>query len=68
MTRIRLDLSDYDFDIVYKKGRSNTNADALSRIKLDSSTLKEMIPKYKDEKETILAVIRNKANKKRHHK
>lgn len=44
MTRIRLDLSDYDFDIIYKQGSLNTNADALSRIKLDSDILKTMIP------------------------
>ena len=48
LTRIRIDLSDfiylYDFEIVYKKGKINTNADALSRIKLDSNMLKNMIP------------------------
>ena len=32
LTRIRLDLCDYDFDIIYKKGKMNTNTDALSRI------------------------------------
>ena len=26
LTRIRIDLSDYDFEIVYKKGKINTNA------------------------------------------
>lgn len=49
LTRIRLELSDYDFDIVYKKGSNNTNADALSRIQLDSTILKNMIPLENDE-------------------
>lgn len=44
LTRIRLDLSDYDFEIRYKQGKINTNADALSRIKIDSDILKAMIP------------------------
>ena len=44
LTRIRLDLSDYDFEIIYKQGKMNTNADALSRIKIDTNTLKAMIP------------------------
>lgn len=48
LTRIRIDLSDYDFEIVYKKGKINTNADALSRIKLDSEMLRNMIPVEED--------------------
>lgn len=39
-----MDLMDYDFEIVYKPGKINTNADALSRIKIDSDVLKAMIP------------------------
>lgn len=50
MTRVRLELSEYDFDIVYKKGILNTNADALSRIKLDSDMLKAMLPTEADVK------------------
>lgn len=49
LTRIRLDLCDYDFEIVYKKGKMNTNADALSRIKIDSDILQNMIPPCNDE-------------------
>lgn len=32
LTRIRLDLTDFDFDVEYIKGSENTSADALSRI------------------------------------
>jgi hypothetical protein len=35
LTRWRLRLEEYDFEIRYKKGPQNTNADALSRIKLN---------------------------------
>lgn len=60
LTRIRLELSDYDFQIIYKKGKNNTNADALSRIELDSDTLKTMIPQTIDESiRKTLVVTRN---------
>jgi len=32
LLRWRLQLEEYDYDIVYKPGTRNTNADALSRI------------------------------------
>lgn len=35
LTRWRLRLQEYDFEIYYKKGNQNTNADAMSRIKLN---------------------------------
>lgn len=64
LTRIRLELSDYDFDIIYKKGANNTNADALSRLELDSDILKNMIPISIDEKEKkTLAITRSMLNK-----
>lgn len=44
LTRIRIDLADYDFTVQYKQGKLNVNADALSRIKIDTETLKAMIP------------------------
>lgn len=34
LTRWRLRLAEYDFDVQYKKGKINTNADALSRIQV----------------------------------
>ncbi|KAL0859582.1 hypothetical protein ABMA27_010718 [Loxostege sticticalis] len=36
LTRWRLRLEEYDYQIVYKKGKYNTNADALSRIKINA--------------------------------
>lgn len=39
LTRWRLRLSEYDFTVVYKKGKSNTNADALSRIELNTKEM-----------------------------
>ncbi|XP_052742649.1 uncharacterized protein LOC128198925 [Bicyclus anynana] len=35
LTRWRLKLTEYDFEVVYKQGKYNTNADALSRIQLN---------------------------------
>lgn len=35
LTRWRLKLEEYDYEIVHKKGTANTNADALSRIKIN---------------------------------
>lgn len=34
LTRWRLKLSEYNFTVIYKQGKSNTNADALSRIEI----------------------------------
>lgn len=34
LTRWRLKLAEYDFDVQYKKGKANTNSDALSRIQI----------------------------------
>ena len=69
LTRIRVELSDHDFEIVYKKGKMNTNADALSRIKLDSDILKTMIPIENDESKPskILAITRSMRTKETHY-
>jgi predicted aspartyl protease len=63
LTRWRLKLSEYDFDIIYRKGQANANADAMSRI--ESNNNNESI---NDNIETIFCIndqnyrISNKAN------
>lgn len=42
LTRMRLDLEEFNFDIEYVKGRDNVGPDALSRIDIDSEVLKNM--------------------------
>lgn len=41
LIRWRLKLEEYDYSIVYKKGKANTNADALSRVKIREQRVKE---------------------------
>lgn len=48
MTRVRLDLEEYDFEVRFKPGKANVNADALSRIVIDSDQLKALIPREVD--------------------
>lgn len=43
LTRWRLKLSEYDYTITYKKGKSNTNADALSRIEIHNEELSSVV-------------------------
>lgn len=42
LTRMRLELEEFDYDIQYVQGKTNVGADALSRIQLDSDILKNM--------------------------
>lgn len=42
LMRMRLDLEEYDFTIMHRPGKDNGNADALSRIEIDSDTLKSL--------------------------
>ena len=43
LTRWRLRLSEYDFSVVYKQGKCNTNADALSRIEIHNEEVSSII-------------------------
>lgn len=42
LTRWRLKLSEYDFTVIYKQGKCNTNADALSRIEIHNEELLDL--------------------------
>lgn len=39
--RWRLQITEYDFTVIHKAGKFNTNADALSRIQIDSPNTPE---------------------------
>ena len=42
LTRMRLDLEEYSFDIVHVSGKENVGPDALSRVEINSDKLKTM--------------------------
>lgn len=42
MSRRRLSSEEYDYEIIYKPGKINCNADALSRIKIDNATVQKI--------------------------
>ena len=39
LLRWRLKLEEYEYEVIYKKGTNNTNADALGRIHVTEGTL-----------------------------
>jgi hypothetical protein len=43
LTRWRLKLSEYTYDVIYKKGKLNTNADALSRIEIHNEETESVV-------------------------
>jgi transposase InsO family protein len=60
LTRWRLRLSEYDFTVMYKQGKYNTNADALSRIEINNEETSSMnvnpsehAPSLADESRTL---------------
>lgn len=42
LVRWRLKLEEFDYEIVYKKGTLNSNADALSRIKIGNTEITDV--------------------------
>lgn len=59
LTRMRIDLEDFSFDIEYVKGKNNAGPDALSRVIINSEELKTLL---------ILAVeTRSKTRQKQQH-
>lgn len=58
LTRIRLELEEYDFDVQHIRGKDNVIADALSRISLDS--IREMTC----ENNQVLAITRSMTKRK----
>lgn len=42
LTRMRVDLEEFNFDVEYVKGKENVGPDALSRISIDSEELKNL--------------------------
>lgn len=44
LTRRRLRLAEYDFEIKYKQGAINSNADALSRVKINCLDNESILP------------------------
>lgn len=43
LTRWKLRLSEYDFTVIYKKGKANTNADALSRVEIHNEEISSIM-------------------------
>lgn len=48
LTRWRLKLAEYDYKVVYKKGKQNTNADALSRAKIYHNSMDSLAVNFDD--------------------
>lgn len=48
LTRWKLKLSEYNFTTVYKQGKKNTNADALSRIEINNEDLSSIVVEISD--------------------
>lgn len=48
LIRWRLRLAEYDYNVVYKKGKQNTNADALSRAKIFHNSIESLMVNFDD--------------------
>jgi hypothetical protein len=56
LLRWRILLAEYDYEIIYKKGSQNTNADALSRIGMVSQEADSEIQMDEDQKTNFARV------------
>lgn len=70
LTRWRLRLSEYDFNIIHKSGKLNNNADALSRIKInaldkDNSSMKVNVDKDINRNKHVKEIIKEIENLRR---
>lgn len=59
LVRWRLKLEEYDYDICYKKGKQNTNADALSRIEINAFENESLIVNTGDLDDELENIIQN---------
>lgn len=59
LVRWRLKLEEFDYDIVYKKGKLNTNADALSRVTINPLETESVINNPGEVNNDILEYLRN---------
>lgn len=57
LVRWRLKLEEYTYEIVYKKGKSNTNADALSRVEINMVENESIIGNPGDSDDDILKYL-----------
>ena len=59
VTRWKLILAEYDFDVAYKEGKSNVNSDALSRNPFDLENIEHIYIDNKTSNEVNLVEPRN---------
>lgn len=54
---VRFLLEEYDYEIIYKQGKLNQNADALSRIKRDENTTNIKVTRRTSEENQFYLII-----------
>ena len=59
LVRWRLKLEEFEYDIIYKKGKLNTNADCLSRVTLNAIDNESMLNNPGDIDQDILDTLQN---------